>query len=263
MESYNYLESQPRSILKHSCCSLIQKPPSAEKKKSQHWDEMNILATHHPADKNYGFMKVDEPSTPYHRLQDSDEDLSSGSSLKVTPEVLAEKFATMDNVLPKVLQYGDNRNPRVSDNFSKTSSSDFHKHRKAHYNEGKFLKTQKNPALYDDKGKYGSRANLSRVAQDLVPILLEQEINQQRREYCSKGIYLRSCSHPELEEDTEDEQPDIGSQGRQPGGATMSSNSSGPPVVSNWYQWLEAKEPNCQGPGNSKREDRSSQNPPS
>nr|XP_038942516.1 protein phosphatase inhibitor 2-like isoform X3 [Rattus norvegicus] len=247
---------RPRSILKNSSSILIKKPSNSEKK-SQRWDEMNILATYHPADKDYGFMKADEPRTPYHRLQDNDEDPSAESSLKVTPESVAERFATMDNFLPKVLQYGDNKNSKTTDNFTKTHSTDFDKHRKIHYSEGKYLKTPKNLPSATEEENTGAGASIGSSNQGVAVDLKSRPVEKgwagrlatgvrkdgvsmadsyvldtndsatyknqfpsasdstvgelatlQRKEYYSKGRYLRSCSHPELGEDIEDEEQD-------------------------------------------------------
>ncbi|XP_037350968.2 uncharacterized protein LOC119232805 isoform X2 [Talpa occidentalis] len=245
-----------RGILKGNGPILRQKSPTTERK-SQHWDEMNILATYHPADKEYGYMKVDEPSTPYHRLQDGDEDLSAGSSHTMTPEMLTEKFATMDNFYPKGFRHGDNTASESPDNFSKTHSSDFDKHRKTHYNEGKYLKTQKNLRLDNNKNsnrgsvsmdsrsrgvmlnteprpvERGWAGRLTTGIKDDIPAtrnyILEakdsptfrnqspasaatksEKVDLKRKEYYSKGRYLRCSAHPEedIEEDTQDEQQD-------------------------------------------------------
>ncbi|XP_036012873.1 protein phosphatase inhibitor 2-like isoform X2 [Mus musculus] len=214
---------RPRSILKNSSSILIKKPPGSEKK-SQRWDEMNILATYHPADKDYGFMKADEPRTPYHRLQDTDEDPSAESSLKVTPQSVAERFATMDNFLPKVLQYGDNKNSKDTDNFAKTYS-----------------------ATYRNQFPSASDSSMGQLA------------NLQRKEYYSKGRYLRSGSRPELGEDIEDEEQDS------PSGLTwVTENPKGTPVNGSQVTpncW--AKGPRCRSPGSSEKEHGSNQNPPS
>uniref|UniRef100_A0A8C8U140 RIKEN cDNA 2810408A11 gene n=1 Tax=Peromyscus maniculatus bairdii TaxID=230844 RepID=A0A8C8U140_PERMB len=141
LHSQNF-EERPRSILKNSSSILMKKTSSGEKS-SRHLGRK-------PGERG---------------LQDNDEDLSAGSSPTVTPESLSERFATMDNFLPKVLQYGDNKNSKTADTFAKTHSSDFDKHRKIHYNEGKFLKTLKSLPLTNEDDSSGTSASISSSSQ--------------------------------------------------------------------------------------------------
>ncbi|XP_014638555.1 PREDICTED: protein phosphatase inhibitor 2 isoform X1 [Ceratotherium simum simum] len=129
-------------------------------KKSQKWDEMNILATYHPADKDYGLMKIDEPSTPYHSMVGDDEDALSDSETTeaLTPDILAKKLAAAEGSEPK---YRVHEQESSGDEDSDLSPEErgkkrrqFEMKRKLHYNEGLNIKLARqliSKDLHDDE----------------------------------------------------------------------------------------------------------------
>nr|XP_020822192.1 uncharacterized protein LOC110194313 isoform X3 [Phascolarctos cinereus] len=194
---FSSTDERPRGILKNTSSILVQRVPCGEKKKSQHWDEMNILATYHPLGKDCGLMKVDEPSTPYHRLEDSDEDLRAGTSQAVSPEALTERFASLDSFCPKVLQFGYNQNTGSKDKLTSkkilshsTVQKDFEWHRKAHYDEGKYLKAQKLAAQDEEEEPPGTaltqKHNGSPVISSCCHWLVTKELSWKRPEIPDK-----------------------------------------------------------------------------
>ncbi|XP_051980521.1 protein phosphatase inhibitor 2 [Xyrauchen texanus] len=125
-------------------------PEDDLQKKSQKWDEMNILATYHPADKDYGLMKIDEPSTPYHRMVGEDEDegaLSDSDGNTVLPgDDLAKKLAAAVEGAESRFMREPEEESSEEEEEEELSPEDqvrkkqFQMMRKMHYNEGLNIK---------------------------------------------------------------------------------------------------------------------------
>lgn len=122
-----------------------------QQKKSQKWDEMNILATYHPADKDYGLMKIDEPSTPYNRMVGDDDDegaLSDSDSQTALPaDDLASKLKAAEGVEPRFMKEEEEEEEESSEEEEEELTPEeqakkkhFQMMRKMHYNEGLNIK---------------------------------------------------------------------------------------------------------------------------
>ncbi|KAL6108061.1 uncharacterized protein ACO6RY_18685 [Pungitius sinensis] len=121
-------------------------------KKSQKWDEMNILATYHPADKDYGLMKIDEPSTPYNRMvgEDDDEGALSDSDGHggLAADDLASKLVAAESSESRFMKQEEvgeeeESSEEEDDELSpeeEAKKTHFQMMRKMHYNEGLNIK---------------------------------------------------------------------------------------------------------------------------
>ncbi|XP_031163116.1 protein phosphatase inhibitor 2 [Sander lucioperca] len=120
-------------------------------KKSQKWDEMNILATYHPADKDYGLMKIDEPSTPYNRMVGEDEDegalSDSDGHSGLAADDLASKLVAAEGSEPRFMKEEEEEDEESSEEEAEdltpeeqAKKTHFQMMRKMHYNEGLNIK---------------------------------------------------------------------------------------------------------------------------
>jgi len=147
------LTKQPkRGILKASTSfeQRDQDPPhrSGPANKNPHFDEMNILQTLHPPDKDYGFMKIDEPKTPYEYASgtedDDDANLAEEHEKPKTVDdldanLLAAKISAEGHKGPRPRRIsepsGDEEDLALLTPEERERRKSFEVKRKAHYNE--------------------------------------------------------------------------------------------------------------------------------
>ncbi|XP_063598167.1 protein phosphatase inhibitor 2-like [Penaeus indicus] len=141
------LSKQPRKgILKNSSSF---EGNERQREKETKWDEMNILATLHPKDKDYGHMKIEEPKTPFAHYEEGD---SGDEHDGLDADLLAKKIQLGGSELPKALI-----EPEPEEESEEEISPEerekrklFEMKRKKHYNEFYAVKLARKLMQNDD-----------------------------------------------------------------------------------------------------------------
>ncbi|KAF2357620.1 Protein phosphatase inhibitor 2 (IPP-2) [Trinorchestia longiramus] len=85
------LKKQPRKGILKNSSSFEGTERRDNKPAGTKFDEMNILATLHPADKDYGHMKIEEPKTPFN-FKHNDSSGSGDELDNMDPGMLAQRI---------------------------------------------------------------------------------------------------------------------------------------------------------------------------
>ncbi|XP_039489108.1 protein phosphatase inhibitor 2 isoform X1 [Drosophila santomea] len=107
-------------------------------RKSAKFDELNVMQTFHPADKDYGHMKIDEPKTPYNYTEGFDENRD-----ELDTELLVEKLRIAANTQPSIESIEDEGSSGDDQPLSEEERQrrrEFERRRKAHYREFEAVK---------------------------------------------------------------------------------------------------------------------------
>ncbi|GFQ87458.1 protein phosphatase inhibitor 2 [Trichonephila clavata] len=132
----NLKKKPAKGILK---TSSSQEQAESNKSADIKWDEMNILQTLHPPDKDYGHMKIDEPKTPYSYYEDkTGEEISGHGADTLDANLLAKKIdlCSDKDMKPAVLDSpSDEEIDEEETEEERAQRSAFEYKRKMHYNE--------------------------------------------------------------------------------------------------------------------------------